>query len=72
MPQRKKIKPESTMKLKTYTVVSIAVENGITMGFNRAHKHMETPTSTDICEAVLEAVLTAVMGELCDIIDFGD
>ena len=68
MPQRKKIKPQSTMKLKTYTVVSIAVENGITMGFNRAHKHVETPTMADINEAVL----TAVMGELCDIIDFGD
>lgn len=49
-------------------MVSIAVENGITMGFNRAHKHVETPTMADINEAVL----TAVMGELCDVIDFGD
>lgn len=68
MPQEEKMPVQRTMKLKTYTVVSIAVENGITMGFNRAHKHVETPTMADINEAVL----TAVMGELCDVIDFGD
>ena len=76
MPQRKKIKPQSTMKLKptadlrlkAYGIVSDAVDTGILVGMNRAHKHMDTPNSTDI----YVAVLTAVMNELCDIIDFGD
>ena len=64
----KKLKPKVDLKLKAYSIVSDAVDSGISYGFNRAHKHMETPNSVDIHEAVL----TAVMGSLCDIIDFGD
>ena len=56
------------LKLKAYSIVSDAVDGAISYGLNRAPKHMDTPTSVDIHEAVL----TAVMGSLCDVIDFGD
>ena len=62
------VKMKVDLKLKAYSIVSDAVDGAISYGLNRAHKHMDTPTSVDIHEAVL----TAVMGSLCDIIDFGD
>lgn len=62
------MKPTMDLKLKAYSIVSDTVDNGILIGIARAHKHVETPNSVDIHEAVL----TAVMGSLCDIIDFGD
>lgn len=64
--QMKKVSAD--LKLKAYIIISKAIEDGIAMGFSRAHKHTNTPNSTDIHEAVL----AAVMSELCDIIDFGD
>lgn len=64
---KKKMKP-TDLKLKVYGIVSDAVDVGIGVGFNRAHKHMDIPRSVDIHDAVL----TAVMAQLCDIIDFGD
>lgn len=63
-----KLKPTADLKLKAYGIVSKAVDTGILVGMHRACKHMDTLNSADICEAVLPAV----MSELCDVIDFGD
>lgn len=54
------------MKLRAYNIVSDAIERGIERGYRRAHKHVDNPRE----EEVKEAVFTAVMGELCDIIDW--
>ena len=62
------MKPTVDLKLKAYSIVSDAVDSGILAGMARAHKHVETPHSTDIHEAVMHGV----MCELCDVIDFGD
>ena len=54
------------MKLRAYNIVSDAIERGIERGYRRAHKHVDNPRE----EEVKEAVFIAVMGELCDIIDW--
>lgn len=64
----KKMKPSADLKLRVYSIVSDAVDSAISAGFYRAHKHVDTPSAAE----VHEAVLAAVMSELCDIIDFGD
>lgn len=54
------------MKFKAYQLIERAVEEGVNYGYNRAHKHTDTPT-----EATLKGLITeAIMSELCDIIDF--
>lgn len=54
------------MKFRAYHIVAEAVELGIELGHFRAHKHIDKPEP----EAVKEAIHIAVMGALCDILDF--
>lgn len=44
------------------------MEEGVAYGYQRAHKHTSTPTP----EAVKEAIESAVMNALCEVIDFDD
>ena len=57
-----------TMRIRTYQVVELAVEEGVAEGIRRAHEHGENPGRDVIQDKVFEAVMTA----LCDVIDFGD
>lgn len=66
MAGNKKIKLERTIKVKLYTVISDAVAAGIVRGWNRAHKHTENPAAANVQEDIENAVL----GNLCDILDF--
>lgn len=53
------------MKPKTYSVLSMAVENGVRYGLNRAHKHVDNPTP----EQLESAIYDAVMSEICEWFD---
>ncbi|MDP3939770.1 MAG: hypothetical protein Q8R92_16760 [Deltaproteobacteria bacterium] len=55
------------MRIKAYTVVERAVDEGVALGYNRAHKHTDTPG-----EAIKEYVRREVMIALCEIMDFGE
>lgn len=52
--------------LKTYSIIDEAVQSGIEYGYNRAHKHTDTPTA----EAIKEEIRRAVMIELDDVVNW--
>jgi hypothetical protein len=54
------------LSVKMYEIVSRAVEEGVALGVNRAHKYTDTPTR----EGIAEEVERAVMESLSDVIDF--
>lgn len=55
-------------KVNLYHIISRAVEEGIAYGYNRAHKHTDTPDEFTLKDQVEQAV----MNTLSDVIDFGD
>jgi hypothetical protein len=59
---KKKVK----LTMKTYSIVADAVERGVTRGYYRAHKHTDAPSE----ETIKDVIANAVMGELCDVVDF--
>jgi hypothetical protein len=61
-----KIKVNNAVKLKSYSIISQAVEDGVAYGYRRAHKHTDTPGEEGIKQAIYEAVTS----QLCGIIDF--
>ena len=54
------------MKANMYKLIERCVEEGVQYGYNRAHKHTDTPTEDQIKLAVTDAV----MNEICDWFDF--
>lgn len=52
--------------MRVYSIIDDAVEKGVNFGMYRAHKHTSTPSE----EAVKEAIQSAVMDELTEVIDF--
>ena len=50
------------MKAKAYNVVEMAVRAGVEYGYNRAHKHTDSPSEDQIKEAIIKAV----MDEICE------
>lgn len=52
----------------TWECFSRAVDEGVAYGWNRAHKHTDTPTP----EAVREAIERAVMDALAEVIEWPD
>ena len=54
-------------KVKLWTIISRAVEEGAAYGIRRAYKHTDTPTHEDICEQVEREVMNA----LAEVLDFG-
>jgi hypothetical protein len=56
------------MKAKEYNLIVQCVENGVRTGWNRAHKHTDTPDD----EAIQQAIEDAVMNEICEWFDFED
>jgi len=55
-------------RVKTYEVIARAVEEGIQMGWNRAHKHTNTPDS----DHVMESIYNEVMNSVCEMFDFDE
>jgi hypothetical protein len=56
------------MKVRAYSVLSRAVEEGVEYGWRRAHKHTETPDP----ETIKDQIMTGVMNEICEYFDFDD
>jgi hypothetical protein len=65
------IKVKGEVKLKAYTIISDAIEQGLNYGWNRAYKHLDKDQHPEQA-AMVEAMHNAVTNELCEILDFGD
>jgi len=50
------------MVAKEYNVMEMAVSAGVEYGYNRAHKHTDSPSEDQIKEAIIKAV----MDEICE------
>lgn len=55
-----------TMKPDEYRVMEMAVEEGVKYGFARAYKYHDAPNE----DQMQEAVISAVMGSICDWFNF--
>jgi hypothetical protein len=69
MPNTDEKAPEKTVAhphLKAYTIVANAVHAGVVYGHGRAHKHTQTPDA----DALREAIYSAVMLELTEVLNF--
>ena len=58
------------MKAKEYEVLHRAVEEGILLGWNRAHKHWDGPPTDAVRDPILEAIQDAVMLTITEWFDF--
>jgi hypothetical protein len=56
------------MKAKEYNLIAQCVETGVMLGWNRAHKHTDTPDPDTIRSAIEHAVLN----EICEWFDFDE
>lgn len=56
------------MKAKEYNLIAECVENGVMLGWNRAHKHTDQPDP----QHVRECIERAVLNEICEWFDFED
>ena len=56
------------MKPKADMVLGMCVENGVQLGWNRAHKHDDSPPEQVIRDKIAEAV----MNEVYEWFDFGE
>lgn len=56
------------MKANSYVILSRAVEHGIDYGYRRAHKHVDAPSEQALCDAIAQAVMSAV----CEVFTFDD
>ena len=64
----KKTKPIGTLKVRMWPFVTSLIENGLELGWNRAHKHTDTPDK----HLLLEKQYDAVTEMFSDAFDFGD
>lgn len=53
---------------KTYPLLEKAIEDGVTYGFRKAHKHTDEPSEFEICSAISDAV----MFQIAEAFDFVD
>jgi hypothetical protein len=56
------------MKPKLHKILETAVEQGVSYGFSRAHKHIENPTEG----AIIDSIVEQVMNSLDEWFDFDD
>lgn len=54
------------MRVRSYAVLSRAVEEGVAFGWRRAHKHVEAPSEA----ATQSAIVDAVLSEISEYFDF--
>lgn len=53
---------ESGLRVRVYPVLVEAIEAGVAYGWNRAHKHVASPTEQEIRGAIIDAVIN----EMCE------
>jgi hypothetical protein len=51
---------KATLPLNAYAVVARAVEEGVALGWRRAHKHTDEPDEATLFDAIEQAVLNAL------------
>jgi hypothetical protein len=56
------------MKPKLHKILETAVEQGVSYGFSRAHKHVENPSEG----AIIDSIVEQVMNSLDEWFDFDD
>jgi hypothetical protein len=56
------------MKAKTYQLIQECVENGVQLGFNRAHKHTDTPSDEELQNKIIDSVMI----EICEWFSFNE
>jgi len=49
------------MRCRVYDVLSRAVDEGVTEGWRKAHKHTDTPGEDRLRETIAEAVLSEIL-----------
>lgn len=62
------VKVDRTIRIDAYAVLSRAVEEGVAYGWNRAHKHVDTPEP----DCIKDQIETAVMSAICEVIKWED
>lgn len=62
----KKTKIAPTVRLRAYSIIARAVEEGLKYGYQRAHKYNDRPAEG----LLLEYLESAVLNELCEVLDF--
>ena len=56
------------MKPKFHIVLETAIKQGVSYGYQRAHKHVENPTEG----AIIDSIVEQVMNSLDDWFEFGE
>jgi hypothetical protein len=56
------------MKAKEFKLLTLAIESGICLGFNHAHKHEDHPSA----DTIKHRIQDAVMNEICDWFHFDE
>lgn len=64
--EQEKRSVSGVMVVRTYEVLSRAVEEGYRLGWNRAHKHTDNPGE----DHIEDQVISAIMGQICEVFDF--
>jgi hypothetical protein len=60
------VRAAGSVTVKVYNVIERAVEEGVTHGWNRAHKHTASPDQFSLCEHIVEGV----MSELSEVLTY--
>jgi hypothetical protein len=66
MPGRTHVIHQTKMVVNVYSVLLDRVESGVLRGWNRAHKHTNTPDE----ETIKDEILNAIMGDICEYFKF--
>lgn len=65
---QKMVEVNTRVSINVYEIISRAVEEGVKYGYNRAYKHTDKPDH----ETVKEAIETAVMSSLMEVLKIDD
>lgn len=58
------------LRPKTWEVLTMAVEEGVALGYHRAHKHVDQPDEQQLRQAIEEAVMGCI-AEWFDVVEPG-
>lgn len=56
------------MKANAYRLIERCVEDGVSLGYNRAFKHNDNPSQAHIEDQIIQAIMT----EVCEWFDFNE
>lgn len=62
------VEVKGSVRIDAYAVISRAIEEGIGYGWNRAHKHTDTPSR----DHILTEIENAIMNSLGEVLKYGE